>query len=290
MKIKKSIFMILTVLFAALYSPVLLLADDGADSGINSGNHGLHLRGSIGAGQVLWGYISYGSNSGDLGTGPGATINLAAMYNYSFLGIEANLLSGNVGDLQWTDTDSVTGNKFTYKSTGTGSYTVLDFKLGAKLFTEPGDMGYTFIYLGKRYWRSERTQETLEWNGLKDTTHQKREAKGDGWIAGFRDFSTIGMNNGFAIVIQSGAFFGKAPVSQMKTNGVDQTYPVHKSISLGGELGAGVALQNIGLSVIGGIRGQINATSFKDSAAPASEESVFGFGNREFFIEAGIMF
>ncbi len=287
MKIKKSIITILAAL--CFFTPALLSAQE-SESGINSSNHGLHLRGGLGAGTIFWGYISHGSSSGDLGTGTGANLNLAAMYNYSFLGLEFNMLSGTIGDLEWTDTDELTGQEFTYKSTGSGNYTNFDFKIGAKLFAEQGDMGYTYFYIGKRYWNSVRKQETIEWNGDSTSSTQEREVKGDGWIAGFRDFSTIGMEDGLAIVVQSGFFFGNTPVSKMTTDGEDQTYPVSESLCLGGEIGGGIALQNIGLSVIGGIRGEVNATTFKDSAAVGSDESVFGFGNRIFFIEAGMMF
>lgn len=288
MKIKKFFISILSVALFILLSPVFLFAQYDDSSGINSGNHGLHLRGSLGAGQIFWGYISHGSSSGDLGTGPGAAINLAAMYNYSALALELNLLSGNISDLEWKDKDG--GTEYTYKSTGTGYYSVMDFKIGAKLFAEPGDMGYTFIYAGKRYWSSSRKQESIEWGIFKNTSTEERKAEGDGWIFGFRDFSTLGMDGGFAIAIQSGLFLGKAPVSKMSTDGADQSYPVRESLSLGMELGAGIAMQNIGLSVIGGFRGEINATTFKDSAAPTGEESIFGFGNIMLFVEAGIMF
>lgn len=289
MKIKKSVLTLFLSLSLLILLPALSFAQYDDSSGINSGNHGLHLRGALGAGQIFWGYISHGSSSGDLGTGAGASINLAAMYNYSLLGLEFNLLSGNINDLEWEDKD-LANDEYTYKSTGSGNYTVIDLKIGAKVFTEPGDMGYTYFFAGKRFWSSSRKQESIEWGSNELTSTQKRKAKGDGWIYGFRDFSTLGMDDGFAIAVQSGLFLGKAPVSEMSTDGVDQSYPVKDSVSLGMELGAGVAMQNLGLSVIGGFRGEINATTFKDSAAPSGDESIFGFGNIMFFVEAGMMF
>lgn len=284
MKIKKLLSVIFIFASIALFLPDVSSAED---SGINSGNHGLHLRGALGAGKIFWGYISHSSSSGDLGTGSGGTINLSAMYNYTLVGLEFNMMSGNISDLEWTDDDTSTD----YKSTGTGNYNVFDWKLGAKLFTEETDMGYTFFYVGKRYWNSERTEKTREINGMSvPSQEEKREAKGDGWIYGFRDFSTFGMDDGFAIVLQTGIFLGKAPVTKMKTNGSDQTLPDKESVSFGGEIGGGVAFQNIGLSVIGGLRGEINATTFEDPAAVGDDESVFGFGNYMFFVEAGMMF
>ncbi len=289
MNIRKTAVIVIISIFAAFAVPEVSYAQDDSGSGINSGDHGLHLRAALGAGQVAWGYISHGSGSGDLGTGAGAAVNLAAMYNYSLLGLELNIMSGNIGDLEWTDKDNLEIER-DYKSTGSGSYSVIDLKLGAKLFTEQGDMGYTYIFAGKRFWSTERDRDTIEVDGVKYSSSEKREAEGDGWIIGYRDFSTFGWDDGLAIVFQSGLFFGKAPVSEMSTDGVDDDYPEDESVSLGGELGAGVAFQNIGLSVVGGLRGEINATSFNDSSAPSGEESVFGFGNFVFFVEAGMMF
>ncbi len=287
MKIRK--FILIIAAAVTFFTPAMLSAQE-SESGINSGNHGLHLRGGLGAGKIFWGYISHGSGSGDLGTGAGVNLNLAAMYNYSFIGLEFSMLSGTVGDLEWTDKDN-SNVEYTYKSTGTGSYTNYDFKIGAKLFTEPGDMGYTYFYAGKRFWNSDRKEETRSLNGVEyPSLKEKREAEGDGWIAGYRDFSTIGWDDGMAIVVQSGLYFGKTPVSDMTTNGVPETNPVNESVTLGGELAGGLAFQNIGLSVVGGFRGEINATTFKDPAAPVDEESVFGFGNFVFFVEAGMMF
>jgi hypothetical protein len=199
------------------------------------------------------------------------------------------MLSGNIGNLEWTDKDSG-GTEYTYKSTGTGNYNTYDFKIGAKLFTEPGDMGYTYFYAGKRFWNSKRVQDSVEYGPYVAGADETTKVKGDGWIAGYRDFSTFGWDEGFAIVMQTGLFFGDAPVSELKVNGLAQPYPVKDSLFFGVEAAGGVAFQNIGLSVIGGLRGEINATTFQDPAASGDDESIFGFGNFVFFIEAGMMF
>jgi len=83
---------------------------------------------------------------------------------------------------------------------------------------------------------------------------------------------------------------GDPAASRRLLNGADQSYPVKDSLSPGMELDAGVAMQNLGFSVIGGFRGEINAATFKDSAAPTGDESIFGFGNIMLFVEAGMMF
>ncbi len=88
----------------------------------------------------------------------------------------------------------------------------------------------------------------------------------------FRDFSTIGSNDGFAIALQP-ASWRKAPVDDFEWENASQDLKTDQSITLGGELAAGIALQNIGFSLVGGFRGEANVTTFKDPAAPADEES-----------------
>jgi hypothetical protein len=100
MKIKSTALTLFPALSLLIFLPALSFAQYDDSSGINSGNHGLHLRDALGAGQIFRGYINHGSSSGDPGTGAGAAINLAAMYNYSALGLEFNLLSGNISDLE----------------------------------------------------------------------------------------------------------------------------------------------------------------------------------------------
>jgi hypothetical protein len=246
--------------------------------------HEFNVRGGVGGGRVLWGYIDHGSGSGDLGSGVGGSVNLNLMYGYSFLGVEGSLTAVPLCELEWEDKDDL-GVTRNYKSTGSGVFTILDLKVGLRLFVEPEDMGYTFLYAGYRTWSTERDQESVEVDGFEIPTTVKREASGGGWIFGYRDISTIGPNGGFAIVIQSGFWFGKAPVDEMKTDGVKSPLEEKENLSFGGELGGGIALQNIGLSVVGGVRADLNATVFDDPAAPADEESVFGFGFVQGFVE-----
>ena len=285
MKIKKCF----KIPFAA--AVMIFLLTSASFAVVNDEGHGLHLRGALGGGKVYWAYLNEGGNSGDLGEGSGAgALYLSAMYNYSFLGIEASYMKGNIDDLEWTDKDDTTGIEYNYKSTGSGSYSTLDVKLGFKLFTEPGDMGYTYIYGGWHFWNTVRNQDTREFSIYKETINKKYKADGDGWMAGFRDFSTIGWDKGFAIAIQSGLFVGQAPVNEFKDDGEKVTYDVKQSFAVGAELAAGIALQNLGFSVVGGFRGQVDVSVFDGSAVAGEDESIFGFGNLMFFVEAGIMF
>lgn len=274
----------------ALLSAVLMLAAAvPASAEVNDSDLGIHLRGALGGGRVYLGYVSYSNNTGDLGAGPGATLNVAGMLAYKFIGVEGNMLVGTIGDLEWEDED-LGGVERTYESTGSGYYSILDLKLGFNLFREEGDMGYTFIYAGPRYWKMERDQDSFKIDEVESLTQNKLEAEGVGWIVGFRDFSTIGPNDGFAVVLQTGFFAGKAPVDDFKWENASQDLKTDQSITLGGELAAGIALQNIGFSLVGGFRGEANVTTFKDPLAPADEESAFGLGNITFFVEAGMQF
>ena len=274
---------------ALLSAALMLTAAVPASAEVNDSDLGIHLQGALGGGRVYLGYVSYSNSTGDLGAGPGATLNVAAMLAYKFIGVEGNMLVGTIGDLEWKDEDAG-GVEHTYESTGSGYYSILDLKLGFNLFREEGDMGYTFIYAGPRLWKMERDQDSFKIDDVEALTQNKLEADGTGWIVGFRDFSTIGPNDGFAVVLQTGFFAGKAPVDDFKWENASQDLKTDQSITLGGELAAGIALQNIGFSLVGGFRGEANVTTFKDPLAPADEESAFGLGNITFFVEAGMQF
>jgi hypothetical protein len=256
---------------------------------LNTDESNLTLRASLGGGRILWAYVNYGSSSGDLGQGPGAVFSASAMYSYRFIGAEGSLLVGTISSLEWTDEDDF-GVSHTWKSDGTGHFTMLDLKLGARLFAGQGDMGYTYFYAGVRMWSTSRDENSLTYDGITQNYQNEYEANGDGWIIGFRDFSTIGMDSGFAFAFQTGLHFGKAPVDSVKRNGTEQVREINDTLLIGGELAAGIALQNIGFSVIGGFRGEVMLSTFVDPAAPIDEESVFGFGNIIFFVEASMQF
>ena len=274
---------------ALLSAALMLTAAVPARAEVNDSDLGIHLRGALGGGRVYLGYVSYSNSTGDVGAGPGVTLNVAAMLAYKFIGVEGNMLVGTIGDLEWKDEDAG-GVEHTYESTGSGYYSILDLKLGFNLFREEGDMGYTFIYAGPRLWKMERDQDSLKQGSIEVPTNNKYEAHGRGWIVGFRDFSTIGPNDSFAIVLQTGLFGGKAPVDNFEWSNVPQNLKTDQSLTFGGELAGGIALQNIGFSLVGGFRGEANVTTFKDPLAPADEESAFGLGNVTFFVEAGLQF
>ncbi len=272
--------------YTMMTTALVLTAALPARAVVNDSDLGMHRRGAVGGGAVFMGYNSYGSTIGDVGTGSGAMLNMAAMLAWKFIGVEGNIFVGSIGDLEWDA--ELSGTKYTYTSKGSGSYMNLDLKLGFDLFREEGDMGYTFIYAGPRYWRMDRKQDSFEVNGMETPVDNTQEAKGSGWTVGFRDFSTIGPNDGFAVVLQTGLFAGTAPVDKLKWNNYTSDQKVDQSLTIGGELALGVALQNIGFSVVGGLRTEANVSVFKDPTT--DDESAFGLGNVMFFVEAGLLF
>jgi len=84
---------LLMVLLLALAVSFVMAAPSKAE--VNDSDLGLELRGALGAGQVVWGYVLYGADSADFGTGSGGTLNLAALLSYKFIGAEANVLVGS---------------------------------------------------------------------------------------------------------------------------------------------------------------------------------------------------
>ncbi len=82
--------------------------------------------------------MSYSNSTGDLGAGPGATLNVAAMLAYKFIGVEGNMLVGTMGILngkmRWPEPSIRLPPRL-------GVYSILDLKLGFNLFREEGDMG-----------------------------------------------------------------------------------------------------------------------------------------------------
>ncbi len=255
---------------------------------VNDEKLNISLRGAFGTGKLYWGFLSHDNRYTDFATGKTAVLNLAAMVSYKYLGVEGNLLVGGIDTLEWSD-ETDFGTPYDAKSEGLGYYSVFDLKLGARLFTSPCDMGYTFFYAGPRIWSTKRMESSLSVNGaVTPIQRATRKGSGKGWIVGFRDFSTISYSDSIAIAVQTGFFFGKAPVEELTRNGEGLSQTVDESLTLGGELAAGVALENVGFSITGGLRGELNITTFDDPLNPPEKQSCFGFGNLIFFVEAGL--
>ncbi len=65
-------------------------------------------------------------------------------------------------------------------------------------------MGYTLFYGGYKKWEAERKVDSLTAEGITVPVFvSDYEIEGDGWIAGYRDFSTFDVS-AFSIAFQTG--------------------------------------------------------------------------------------
>ncbi len=145
-------------------------------------------------------------------------------------------------------------------------------------------MGFTHFFFGLRVWKALRDQDSVssDQGGLPPLVGPgKYELTGSGWIAGFRDFSTLPLGI-FSLALQSGLWVYSAPMRDIKVNDTAIPTKDKSSIGFGFELGIGLAFEDLGLSVTGGLKMDITATSFKTD--PALIEAVAGAGYAQFFL------
>jgi hypothetical protein len=272
MKKFKSLRIVLSLSFVFLFSITSF-------SQVNEKDTDILLRGALGSGQILWGYVDYSGGSGDVGKGTSFLLDMNAMANYKFLAAETSFLYGTISELKWSGENNTTKLEENWTSTGGGYMLIFDLNLGTRLFVEEADMGYTFFYAGLRLWQTKRDQDSVKFNGNTWPTTQSRTGSGAGWTVGLRDYSTFNLNDDLSIALQTGFFLGKAPVGDMTDSSGDPvTHPKDTTLTGGYEIGLGAAFEKTGLSVMGIFSGDFNITTFKDPAAPKGEESVFAFG------------
>lgn len=245
---------------------------------VNSTSAGILVNGGISTGGVIFGVIYNTTSQGELGTGSDNGFHFGAMANYNMLAIGIAYSGVNYSSLEWDE--EISGVEYKMKSEGEGKYWTFDFTFGAKMFTEAGDMGYTFPFIGYRFWKATRNQENVTRNGTSYSAYNvEYELAGKGWIFGIRDFSTLPLD-GLSIVLQSGLWYYNAPMFTLKSNGNEIYTTSEESIGFGFEIGLGVAMENIGLSVVGGLKMDLQATSFKVLFLDA----VAGAGYAQFFL------
>ncbi|MCU0844096.1 MAG: hypothetical protein MUC76_04135 [Spirochaetes bacterium] len=247
---------------------------------VNSTNGGLMLHGGIGTGRAIFGFVQNTDSNSDLGTGKSTGFDLGMLLNYHMFAAGLGFTRVSFDTLEWEEDSGGTTDK--YKSRGSGYFWTLDATFGIKAFTEEGDMGFTHFFGGLRLWKALREQESVTANGVPAPLLKgKYELYGTGWIAGFRDFSTLPLGD-FSLALQSGLWVYHAPMRELKIN--DTVIPTKddQSIGFGGELGIGLAFEDMGLSIIGGVKMDITATSFKTD--PALIEAVAGAGYAQFFL------
>ncbi len=269
---------VLSILSVLMFSGLPLSAQQ-EESGVNSTDYDLIIHGGLGYGQTLFGVVQNSSNSGDLGTGPGGAADLGAMLNISALALGINFTQANFNTMKWDQT--VSGTKHEYESKGDGYFRTIEFILGVKVFTEPGDMGYTLFYGGYKMWSAERNVDSVTVDGITGpVTVKKYELNGDGWVAGFRDLSTFPLG-GISLALQTGLWIDKMPISELKKDGTKQTLNKSGSGGAGGELGLGLAFEDIGLSVIASFKMDVTASVLNNTSG---DDDVVGAGYAQFFL------
>lgn len=245
------------------------------ESGVNSTDTDLIIHGGLGYGQTIFGVINDSTGSGDLGNGPGGAVDLGAMFNINVLALGINFTQANFNKMEYTE------NSDKYESEGDGHFRTLDFILGLKVFTEPGDMGYTLFYGGYKMWSAERNVDSITFNGTSiPVPVEKYELKGDGWVAGFNDLSTFPLG-GISLALKTGLWVEKMPVSTIKYDGVKDTRDIKDTAGVGGELGLGLAFEDIGLSVIASLKMDVTVSTIDDTAG---DDDAAGAGYAQFFL------
>lgn len=241
-----------------------------SQSAVNSTDMSVILYGGIG-----YGISQYGVSTGDditLVTGVGDDkaygFELGSLFNYSFVGAAIDLSGVQLNDLK-SDISTTYGD---------GYYMIINATAGLKLFTEPGDMGYTYFYGGMRYWKITRD---VDREGTFPNSGYKEELSGKGWVIGFRDYSTFPVSS-FSIVLQTGMSFFSAPVDYIKSDGSKASFSSSETVGSALELGLGVAFEDIGLSVVASFKHEENATVYKIDGA--SNSNVLGTGYNQFFL------
>ncbi len=264
-KVKKFFTPAVVTAFILVMIPLQSFAQDadGGGEGVNSGSFGLILQGGIGYGNVIYGNANGKSIDSTLGTGPGRGFDLSAMFNFSILALKIDYNRVELKNLKFTQ--KVSGANVDYEARGDGYFTTMDALLGLKLFTEAGDMGYTHLYGGYRYWTVERKVTNEYINGAPQNTHYKHDITGAGWIAGYQDLTTIPL--GFiSFAFQSGLWIDSAPIKTFKANGVKDDINKKMGYGLGLNLGIGAAFEDLGLLVLLGYKTEVTATTYKDNA------------------------
>jgi len=267
----KSVYAVVTLI--AVFSfvlPAFSQESPETQSSVNSTNMSVMVYGGIG-----YGNSEYGESIGDditLVTGVGKdsayALEFGSLINYSFIAAQLNFTGVQLNDLK---SDIAT-------EYGDGYYITIDATAGLKLFTEQGDMGYTYLYGGFRYWQLTRNVDQI---GTAPNSDYKEEFSGKGWIVGFRDYSTFPVSS-FSIVLLTGLNFYSAPIDKDKYEGSNVSFSVSENEGAAYELGLGVAFEEIGLSVVASVRGDFNAVVYKVDGA--TDSIVFGAGYTQFFL------
>lgn len=268
----KKVISAAAVAIAAVMFTIPAYSQEASDSlsYVNGTNMSVMVYGGIGYGKSY-----FGETSGDdisLITGVGDdkayACEFGSFFNYRFIGANLSYTGVQLNDLK-SDISTEYGD---------GYYMTIDATAGFKLFTEQGDMGYTYLYGGLRYWQLTRN---VDRQGTLPNSGYKEKFSGKGWIVGFRDFSTYPVSS-FSIVLQTGLSIYSAPIDKDKYDGTNISFSTSKDAGAILELGLGVAFEDLGLSVVASVRSDDNAVVYKVDGN--TESTVFDAGYTQFFL------
>jgi hypothetical protein len=267
--IKKSI----TAAAVVITAVILTLPAYSQESLVNSTDTSLILYGGLGYGDT-----SYGSSEGDdlteitgVADGPSVILNAGTLFSWSIVGAGLSFSGATFNDMK-SDVS---------KTYGDGNFWTVDATLGLKLFTEAADMGYTYFYGGLKYWKATRNVDYEVFEGVRFDEDEKSELSGKGWSIGFKDYSTYPVGS-VSIVLQTGIMLYSAPIDTMKVDGDKISFSKGDDAGQVLEIGIGLAFEDIGLSVIAGVKDEYNASAYKIEGA--GETRVFGLGYTSYFV------
>ncbi len=271
--IKVSLLIFITVVFSGN-----LFAE------VNNGGFGLNARFGVGGGQSIYAIGGdYASNT-QIGSGPcgGYDMGLALSAGpASFFSVaaELNISGASLGDLEWTDTED--GENDTYYQYGEGAMAFVDLRLGLRLFLEPGDMGYTYLFGGLKSFSAEYKMDRLQITDndtgitVAGEALQDTGAEGAGWVAGFKDFSTLNLGIG-SIVTTMSLWYFECDMDEKTEMGKTVKFQNSTTIGFGGEFGIGYAIEPLGLAVVLSYKGEIVFNEHKEIGE--TEKEYFGSG------------
>jgi len=278
--LKNRIFVFILTLFSAtlITSINKLSAEEEQES---SHVTDLILRAGIGTGSSLFGVVNNSTNQSKIGDGKGTGFDAGVMANYSFLFVAINTIYTTYNDMSWKEDSSPPERKF--KSYGNGYFWTFDTIAGLKFNTKPGDMGHTDLYTGIKYWEAKRDFNSIAIDGVVQADSSgKYKISGYGWIFGLQDFSTIPVNS-ISAVIDTGFWLYNAPVQSFEKDGKNVKIKNEKSNGFGFKLGLGIAKEDIGLSLTGGIKAELTGATFKYKNG-TGEKNLIGAGYMQFFL------
>ena len=144
-----------------------------------------------------------------------------------------------------------------------GSFVNIDLHFGAKFLTKKNRLGYTFAYIGPRFYITPKIKDNYTFSytdpGTATLSRYSEEIHssntGAGWVIGIRDLTGWPIKR-WTIIHQTGFYVSHAPVTSVSVlsdlNGVqsEQKIKNYTGFNIGFELGIGAALEPSGIGIL----------------------------------------